>query len=86
LLLKSSSKGFHFVTKIFMLIYFMFALILILLSVLFDFKVDNFVNHYFYWLTGLITTWCLNQNFQVEYGCLFSSYFPITHTEEDNGK
>ena len=46
---KSSSKGFYFVTKISVLICFMFDLILVSIYVVFGFKVDNFVNQYCLW-------------------------------------
>jgi len=49
LFLKSYLQGFHFVAKIFVLIYFLLALILVLISMVFGFKVDNFVNHYSVW-------------------------------------
>lgn len=44
LFLKSYLKGFHFVTKIFVFICFMQALILVSICVLFSFKFDNFLN------------------------------------------
>jgi hypothetical protein len=42
--LKSSSKGFQFIIKIFVLICFMVAFIFVLIYVVFGFNVDNFVN------------------------------------------
>jgi hypothetical protein len=42
--LKISLKGFHFVIKFFVLIFFTAFLILVLISVMVGLKVDNFIN------------------------------------------